>query len=88
MVPLASAFPYLRFLGKIPILGVHCLNGLIAQGDTSISLERLSFCQDGDNIQSQRSFISSLLQGEVTSEVTDKTVIAIIRKFWIEGLKL
>lgn len=60
----------MRFLGKITILGVHRLNSLIAQEDTRIALERLSSRQDGDSTQSQRSFISSLLQGEGTSEVT------------------
>lgn len=83
--PLASDFSHMRFLGEIPILGVHCLNGMIVQEDTS-----LSFCQDGDSIQSQKSFISNLLQGEGISEVTERQstlLIDIIREFWTEGLK-
>lgn len=52
--PLASAFPHMRFLGKVTILGAHCLNSLIAQEDTRVSLECLSSCQDGDRTQSNR----------------------------------
>lgn len=41
--PLASYFPHMRFLGEIPILGVRCLNGLIAQEDTSVFFRMSQF---------------------------------------------
>lgn len=81
-------FPIWGFLGKISILGIHCLNGLIAQEDTSISLLRTSQFLSGwwQYPESEVIYIQSLARRS-TSEVTNKTVIAIIREFGTEGLK-
>lgn len=57
---------------EVPILGVHCLNGLTGK-DTSVSSECLHTCEDGDSTRGKscRPFVPSLLQEEGTPEITD-----------------